>query len=68
MGPHISEKNEDSAEDLLQQHTLDEIIKLLPFFWDLRDDLIQKNGHTITTFKARINRLIELKREEERTW
>jgi len=69
MAPQITRgKDGWLVKQMLENHTLDELTSLIPYFWRLRDDLIKKNGYTIGMFKARLNKLIELKREEERTW
>ena len=53
---------------MLTAHSLETLSSLLPLFWKLKDDLIDKHGHTIGMFKLRLNRLIELKKEDEKWW
>ena len=61
-------KDGSLVEQMLSRHSLEKLISLLPYFWHLRDRLIDEHGHTIGMFKTRLNKLIELKREQERTW
>jgi len=56
------------VHQMLMQHTVETLTRLLPLFWELKDELIEKNGHTIGMFKVRFNKLIELRKEKEKWW